>query len=112
MFGKARIMATDEEVRNPLPVFVESIVYSIRPYDIPYLLAYKNPLRYKTPWHIVPLLVKGHCPALTNFVCHTHIYIVNPFAIVPLRERVIVSHGPHKGVLPVDTVLPYTVSIQ
>jgi hypothetical protein len=89
MFGKARIMATDEEVRNPLPVFVESIVYSIRPYDIPYLLAYKTPLRYKTPWHIVPLLVKGHCPALTNFVCHTHIYIVNPFAIVPLRERVI-----------------------
>ena len=65
-------------------------------WHIPYLLAYKTPLRYKTPSGIRPPQAERRCK-----ICMAHRLstIVNPFAIRPPWERAFVSHGPHRGVL-------------
>jgi hypothetical protein len=38
---------------------------------LPYNLAYKPPLQYKSPWFISPPPGEGRCPALTKFVWRT-----------------------------------------
>jgi hypothetical protein len=51
---------------------------------VPYLLAYKPPLRYKPPSHISPLLAKGRCKIC---MAHRPSTIVNRFAISPLMRE-------------------------
>jgi hypothetical protein len=38
-----------------LKVYTASKIYKVDHRKLPYNLAYSTPLRYKTPWHIVPL---------------------------------------------------------
>jgi hypothetical protein len=65
--------------------------------DLPYLLAYKPPLRYKPPRFISPLLAKGRCKIC---MAHRPSTIVNPFSISPLlREGICLARATWGGLI-------------
>jgi hypothetical protein len=72
---------------------------------IPYLLAYKPPLRYKPPRLISPPPAEGRCPALTKFVWRTdHLHSKSLCYKPPPRGHL--SRTGHMGgaYMPVNTV--------